>query len=205
MKYIHIRAVQRLAQEIAEACKESDDLEIIINNGAGPFGHTLVKRKETAHNIHRAVKCLNKVLIDEFKAYGLNVTAIHPYTFSVEHVKSLPEETIPSFYESQFLWAEIVDVAKNNQIDSSYGDVQPLKHDADKGRIKDEDYYIVSADKLIVETGRYWRADKVIAVWDEEEKIRDFIKEFNVNYPNLIDDYGRVAIDYGVRGVPEKY
>ena len=44
-----------------------------------------------------------------------------------------------------------------------------------------------------------------IAVWDEEEKIRDFIKEFNVNYPNLIDANGRVAIDYGVRGVPEKY
>ena len=44
-----------------------------------------------------------------------------------------------------------------------------------------------------------------IAVWDEEEKIRDFIKEFNVNYPNLVDANGRVAIDYGVRGVPEKY
>jgi len=44
-----------------------------------------------------------------------------------------------------------------------------------------------------------------IAVWDEEEKIKDFIKEFNVNYPNLVDANGRVAIDYGVRGVPEKY
>ena len=44
-----------------------------------------------------------------------------------------------------------------------------------------------------------------IAVWDQEKKIIDFIEEFNVSYPNLVDGNGRVAIDYGVRGVPEKY
>ena len=44
-----------------------------------------------------------------------------------------------------------------------------------------------------------------IAIWDEESKIRRHMNTFDVNYPNAIDFQGKVAIAYGVRGVPEKF
>ena len=44
-----------------------------------------------------------------------------------------------------------------------------------------------------------------IAIWDEEEAIAAFAKEFNVTYPLVVDGKGRVAIDYGVAGIPEKF
>ncbi|PZC50471.1 MAG: cytochrome c biogenesis protein CcmG, thiol:disulfide interchange protein DsbE [Chloroflexi bacterium] len=44
-----------------------------------------------------------------------------------------------------------------------------------------------------------------IAIWDEESKIRRHMNTFAVNYPNAIDFQGKVAIAYGVRGIPEKF
>ena len=31
------------------------------------------------------------------------------------------------------------------------------------------------------------------------------MERFGVTYPNGIDAFGKVAIDYGVRGIPEKF
>ena len=44
-----------------------------------------------------------------------------------------------------------------------------------------------------------------VAIWDEERAIRRHVQRFAVTYPNAIDARGRVAIDYAVRGIPEKY
>jgi len=40
---------------------------------------------------------------------------------------------------------------------------------------------------------------------DEEERARAFIAEFGLSFPNGRDPGGRVAIDYGVWGLPEAY
>ena len=40
---------------------------------------------------------------------------------------------------------------------------------------------------------------------DEEARARDFIEEFGVTYPNGMDRGGRIAIDYGVWGLPETF
>lgn len=40
---------------------------------------------------------------------------------------------------------------------------------------------------------------------DEETRARDFIAEFGVTYPNGMDPGGRIAIDYGVWGLPETF
>ncbi len=44
-----------------------------------------------------------------------------------------------------------------------------------------------------------------LALWDTEENVRDFVAELNVPYPNLLDDRGSIAIDYGVVKIPEKF
>ena len=44
-----------------------------------------------------------------------------------------------------------------------------------------------------------------VAIWDTADDISEHIEQFQLNYPNTLDSEGRVAINYGVRGVPEKY
>jgi len=40
---------------------------------------------------------------------------------------------------------------------------------------------------------------------DEEDRARAFLREFGITYPNGRDPGGRIAIDYGVWGLPEAY
>ena len=44
-----------------------------------------------------------------------------------------------------------------------------------------------------------------IAIWDESEAVLGHVARFAVPYPNGHDDMGRIAINYGVRGIPEKF
>lgn len=44
-----------------------------------------------------------------------------------------------------------------------------------------------------------------IAIWDDEDVVRRHVARFRVPYLNAIDGQGTVAIDYGVRGIPEKF
>ena len=44
-----------------------------------------------------------------------------------------------------------------------------------------------------------------IAIWDEDASVQSHVSEYQVPYPNGIDGDGRIAIDYGVTGIPEKF
>ncbi len=44
-----------------------------------------------------------------------------------------------------------------------------------------------------------------IAIWDEETEVNRYVERFDVTYLNGIDAQGRIAISYGVRGIPEKF
>jgi len=44
-----------------------------------------------------------------------------------------------------------------------------------------------------------------VALQDTEKDSRAFLKEFNVTYPNGRDDSGKIAVDYGVWGIPESF
>ena len=44
-----------------------------------------------------------------------------------------------------------------------------------------------------------------IAIWDNSSDILKFADEFNVQYPNAIDSEGRIAFEYGVTGIPQKF
>jgi cytochrome c biogenesis protein CcmG/thiol:disulfide interchange protein DsbE len=44
-----------------------------------------------------------------------------------------------------------------------------------------------------------------IALQDPEKDSRVFLREFNVTYDNGRDDSGKIAVDYGVWGIPESF
>jgi len=44
-----------------------------------------------------------------------------------------------------------------------------------------------------------------IAVWDSQELASGFVQRSESGYPNGLDGRGLIAIDYGVRGIPEKF
>ena len=44
-----------------------------------------------------------------------------------------------------------------------------------------------------------------MAIWDDNGAVEDYAREFDVPYPNAMDDKGEIAIDYGVAGIPEKF
>lgn len=44
-----------------------------------------------------------------------------------------------------------------------------------------------------------------VDIQDQEEDARAFIREFGITYPNGRDAAGRIAIDYGVWGIPETF
>ncbi|HEU0022848.1 MAG TPA: TlpA disulfide reductase family protein [Dehalococcoidia bacterium] len=44
-----------------------------------------------------------------------------------------------------------------------------------------------------------------VDIWDRREDANQYVQDFAVPYPNGVDESGVIAIDYGVRGIPEKF
>lgn len=44
-----------------------------------------------------------------------------------------------------------------------------------------------------------------VDIWDRRADAEQYVKDFEVPYPNGVDESGAIAIDYGVRGIPEKF
>ncbi len=44
-----------------------------------------------------------------------------------------------------------------------------------------------------------------VAIWDDPGDVARYAKEFDLPYPNVLDEKGQIAINYGVAGIPEKF
>ena len=44
-----------------------------------------------------------------------------------------------------------------------------------------------------------------VIIWDNRRDAARYVQEFNLPYPNVLDETGEIAIDYGVVGIPEKF
>jgi cytochrome c biogenesis protein CcmG/thiol:disulfide interchange protein DsbE len=62
---------------------------------------------------------------------------------------------------------------------------------------------------VLAETYDKWQERGVefigVAIWDAEGPVKDFIERNGINYVNGIDPSGRISIDFGVTGIPEKF
>lgn len=44
-----------------------------------------------------------------------------------------------------------------------------------------------------------------IDIWDTEQDARAYMREFGISFPNAVDSRGKIAVEYGVTGIPETY
>jgi cytochrome c biogenesis protein CcmG, thiol:disulfide interchange protein DsbE len=44
-----------------------------------------------------------------------------------------------------------------------------------------------------------------VALQDTDQNSLEFLKEFNVTYPNGKDESAKIAVDYGTWGIPESF
>ena len=44
-----------------------------------------------------------------------------------------------------------------------------------------------------------------VSIWDNEEDVANFVNRHNIMYPNGIDKDGSIAVEFGVKGIPEKF
>lgn len=62
---------------------------------------------------------------------------------------------------------------------------------------------------ILEQTWRKYRDQGVVFlgldIWDTEEDARAYMDEFDITYPNAVDQRGRIAVEYGVTGIPETY
>ena len=43
------------------------------------------------------------------------------------------------------------------------------------------------------------------SIWDNEDDVLDFVKRHDIVYPNAVDENGSIAVEFGVKGIPEKF
>ena len=62
---------------------------------------------------------------------------------------------------------------------------------------------------VLAEAYRDWRERGVefvgIALWDVDDSTREFVVANAIEYPVGIDERGRIGVDFGVKGLPEKF
>lgn len=44
-----------------------------------------------------------------------------------------------------------------------------------------------------------------VSIWDEEGDARRYVDRYGITFPTGLDDRGTTAVEYGVRGIPEKF
>ena len=44
-----------------------------------------------------------------------------------------------------------------------------------------------------------------ISIWDRLSDAQDYVQLFGITYPSGLDTEGAILVDYGVRGIPEKF
>jgi isopentenyl phosphate kinase len=143
-EFIRTDVIERIGSEIAEAM-ESGGIELILINGAGPFGHFLVSKKQPLEIVHESVDILNERVV-EYLDSGLGI-------------KSVPPNETCSWDGKEFaigkMWDAARKILKSGWIPSTYGDIL-------KG------YKIISGDDLAVMLADMWKADKIISVIDKD-------------------------------------
>jgi isopentenyl phosphate kinase len=150
--------LERLAKEIAQACKEAG-ISLFIVHGAGPFGHVPAKKYELNSGLknaeqvlgvsetHQSMEELNYAVVGTLRKFGLPAIALQPSAGGI--LKSGKLVKFPIDVVEKMLGIGLVPV--------SYGDVL-IDEDMGVG--------ILSGDQLVPYLAGKLKADRVILVAD---------------------------------------
>lgn len=129
--------------DIKRQGKEIYGCQLVLINGAGPFGHYLVDKKQPLEVVHESVEYLNKEMI-ECLNNNLVIEPIAPfYTCKWKDCK----------FDIRNLWEKGQKILSAGKILSTYGDIL-------------EGYKVISGDDLAVLLADLWHADKIIMAID---------------------------------------
>lgn len=142
-EYIRYDIIRRIGKELKETLEEKN-IQLILINGVGPFGHFLVKRDRPDEEVRASVRHLNEKLVSEFRKIGLQTVPIAP---------SKSCEFVDEEFDISYLWELTAVLIEEGKILSTYGDV------LSGGKI-------ISGDDLVVLLAKQWQADKIITVTD---------------------------------------
>ncbi len=43
-----------------------------------------------------------------------------------------------------------------------------------------------------------------VSIWDNKSDVKNFHERFDISYPVSIDQHGKLAVEFGIKGIPEK-
>lgn len=190
--YMRLDVIKRVVDEIVSAKKEKD-FSLILVNGAGPFGHFLVKKyienKKLfdVKTIHYSVFILNEKLIEYF-GDSLKLKSVAPFDTCY---------LTKTGFDVSNLWTEAEQVLNKSLIPSTYGDIVPTVGLA--GRLGN--YEVISGDDLVVGLAKLWKPDKIVMVTDvdgvytkdpktdkDAQLIKKIDEKMKIEYSNNIID-----------------
>lgn len=177
--YIRCGVIRRLGKEIREAI-DGERLGVIIVNGAGPFGHNLVKYKRPEEDVRKSVRYLNEKLVSEFRKNGLKIVSVSP---------SKSCGFVDENFDISKLWGLARVFIEEGKIFSTHGDM------LGNGKI-------ISGDDLIVLLAKQWQADKIITVTDvdgvftKDPKIYD-----DVEFIEVLGPEKDVKVEYTINNI----
>jgi isopentenyl phosphate kinase len=141
--FIRTDVLKQAAAEIKEAV-DGLELRLIIVNGAGPFGHFLVKSGAAEDDVRASVRMLNEYVVSELRNAGIDAVPIPPSescTFDGER------------FDIDYLWEVAQMLLEEGKTPSTYGDMLA-------------DGKIISGDDLVALLAKKWRADRIIVATD---------------------------------------
>lgn len=142
-EYIRLNEIKRIGKEVKEAMNEKP-IQLVLINGAGPFGHFLVKHKRPSDEVRASVKLLNEKLVSELRKNGIDAVPIPP---------SESCEFVDGRFDISYLWEVGKVLLEEGKTLSTYGDV------LQGGKV-------ISGDDLIVLIAEHWQADRIITATD---------------------------------------
>ncbi len=187
INFINLKKIHQIASQISKAFDYVQNLQLIVINGAGPFGHYLVDRyikfKDIViEDVHESVKFLNKIFSEEFKKSNLNLMPIHPFETCRFDGQS---------FLVQKLFNRTKKILKENKTPSSYGDI--VKSDVETHLGK---FTIISGDDLIVELTKLWNPNKIILATDV-----DGVYTSNPHIDKKAKPIKKISIKEGIEGI----
>lgn len=144
-EYIRYDEMERIGKELKDALGERD-VQLILINGVGPFGHFLVKHDQPDDEMRESVRLLSERLVSKLRSAGLDVVPIPPS----ESCEFKNEK-----FDISYLWDISEMLLEEGKIPLTYGDVLA-------------DGKIISGDDLAVLIAERWHADKIIMATDVE-------------------------------------
>ncbi|MCD6403414.1 MAG: hypothetical protein J7K98_03730 [Candidatus Aenigmarchaeota archaeon] len=194
-EYIRTNNIKRIAKELKRIVSDGE-IELILINGAGPFGHFLVRemlngnKNVTPELVHKSVELLNKKIVETFEKCSIHLVSLAPSDFC-----SFNDGKI----DSSKLFEKCTEILKNNKYPSTYGDgVRTDKVVSPLGNLA-----VISGDDLVIELAKLWEPDKIIVATDvdgvftSDPKVHPDAKLLRVVTPQMFDQivFDRTKVD----------